>query len=190
MDVKRKFRISAIVSTTLLVVAGIVGVVSDLKNLSEKIHFLPVGLALVALGGVVAGALMWKSYLDAMREIERNRNQRPSGFVALGMARGEAELSREVRRMMQKKGISEIDIGGLALRANFFRKRSPFSEQLLLLLRNNKQARVRVWLLDPRSEAVKMREVAERQKKDGLLQVACRESLESLRDIVLTIWRE
>jgi hypothetical protein len=192
MRKQTRFHISAIVSTTLLVAAGIVGVVSDLKNLSEKVHLLPVFVSVTALLGIVAAVVMWRNYHGMLAEVEHASSQSQGQNLALGESRAESDWIEDFKDVLTRKGISEIDIGGLALRSSFFRKRGAFAEKLLAILRDNKQIRVRVWLLDPRApaEAIRMREWAEREKTDGLLQVACRESLETLREIVLTIWQE
>jgi hypothetical protein len=185
MDVKkREFRRSIIIYQSILVVVAVIGAASSLINISNKIPFLVTVSGVVLITGVVVAYQMWKSYDNALQEAAQRER------VSLGKARAEVGLSASIQQMLQKTEIAEIDIGGLALRSNLFRKGGRFSEELLALLRKNRQVKVRVWLLDPRSNARRMREIAERQKEDGLLQQAGLESLEMLRDIVLTIVKE
>ena len=191
MNPQARFRFTAIMSTALLVTATIMSVISDIKSLSDKVHFFPIIVAAVTLLGLVAAVLMWMNYREAIRLAETGVSQKTDG-IAIEEPRADSQLLKKLKMQVAREGTSEVDIGGLALRSNFFKIGSEFNEVLLLALQKNRQLQVRIWLLDPRPPAVAiaMREMAERRRSDGMLQNTCLESLESLREIVLRIWKD
>jgi hypothetical protein len=178
-----KFTTAAVAGSIFVGVATILEVMGAVSHLSERMHAIPIITVVLDAAFVVAFVTMWQGY----REATGLRSD-----IALGKSRGEVEFIAALKSRICAGGISEVDIGGLALRANFFKTRVKFAEDLLGALRNDKRLRVRIWLLDPRpsAQAIRMREMAERERDDGLLKEACSESLETLRKIVTTVWNE
>lgn len=191
MGAPRKLTVGTVVASTSVAVAAVFGFLAAVKDLVEKIHFLGVAIVVLVLAFVIATVIMWRGYWEAMQDFEAKARQGENS-ISLGKSRGESDMIGKLKSQIKTGAVTQVDIGGLALRANFFKNHQEFGDDLLRLLRENKNVRVRIWLLDPRSSAhaIRMREMAEREKSDGLLQEACRESLETIRRIVLCIWKE
>lgn len=177
-----------VISTSLFAIVGIVGFIADIKTLSDKLHWLPLFTAVLALAGIAITITLWIHYEKERRKILASvKSGSTSG--CLGLPREELDLQNKVLETMRKPGIREIDLGGLALRTPYFRKDSAFSRRLLELLKTNNNLAVRVWLLDPKSTGLKLRETAE-AVVGNRLGATCTESLETLNSIVQTIWKE
>jgi hypothetical protein len=191
MSAPRKFTIGTIAASTCLAVAALFEFLSAFTHLTEKIHFAPVAIIVLLSAFAVAAVIMWRGYWEAMRELE-TRVRQDQSVISLGKKRDESDVIEKLKARIKTGAVTEVDIGGLALRANFFKNHQEFGDDLLRVLRENKNVRVRIWLLDPRSSAhaIRMREMAEREKSDGLLKEACRESLETIRKIISSIWQE
>lgn len=189
MNPKEKFGIAAVGSSALLLLTSIVGALANIKDVREllQLNYISVSIGLLALGGIIVNFMLWRNYKEATREFALVSYDKG---IALGARRSEIEIAKKIREMTQNKNISEIDIGGLALRANFFAKTAEFRHWLFDFLKENKHVKVRIWLLDPSSSACIQREIAERGMKGAHLQVACQESLETLKDIVVGIWKD
>lgn len=191
MSAPRKFTLGTIAASTFLAVAALFEFLSAVTHLSEKIHFLGVAIVVVVSAFAIAAVIMWRGYWEAMRGFEASARQNENA-ISLGKSRAESDLIGRLKSRVKTGAVTEVDIGGLALRANFFKNRQGFGDDLLRVLRENKNLRVRIWLLDPRpsANAIRMREMAEREKSESLLKEACRESLETIRKITLCIWKE
>jgi hypothetical protein len=177
-----------VISTTLFVVTAVISFVSDVKSLSEKLHWLPFVVAVMALAGIVTTVSIWIYYERALRDSQSVASEGGTSQV-LGPAREGSDFQGKVMQVMQRPGIREIDIGGLALRSPYFRKDGPFSRRLLDLLKTNSHLKVRIWLMDPKSMSLKLREAAE-DVVENRLRSTCTETLETLKSIVRKIWKE
>lgn len=187
MQSRSKF-LWVVISTSLFAIVGIVGFIADIKTLSDKFHWLPLFIAVLALAGIAITITLWVHYeKERQRILVSIKSGSTSG--SLGLPREELDLQNKVLEIMRKPGIHEIDLGGLALRTPYFRKDSAFSRRLLELLKTRNNLVVRIWLLDPKSSGLKLREAAEAVVGNRLA-ATCTESLETLNSIVQIIWKE
>jgi hypothetical protein len=186
---RKKFTVGTIVASTCVGVATLFGFVAAVTDLLAKIHLTLIAFTAVGAAFVIATIVMWRGYIEALHDLEANTAQTKSDML-LGKSRLQSDAIALLKSRVKTGPISEIDIGGLALRSNFFKNHSEFGDDLLLALRRSRELKVRIWLLDPRSKAIEMREMAEREKSQGMLQQACEESLETIRKIVDSLWNE
>src|SRR5205823_2458105 len=175
-----------VASTTLFAVVGIVGFLADLKTLTEHLHWAKVVIAVLALAGITASISLWLHYEKALKRYVKSGKPVEAN---LGPPRGKIDLQNLALTMLQKPGIHEIDIGGLALRTPYFKKGGEFSEQLEKLVRADPKLKVRIWLLAPKSTPLILRELAE-EIPENRLGTTCLESLETLTAMIQKHWRE
>lgn len=113
--------------------------------------------------------------------------------LVLGMTRKEAEArTAALLKEVDVRKCLEIDIMGLALRRELFKRDSDFSKWLLECLRTNRRVRVRIMLLDPdRTQLLALRERAERDRgTPDFLAASVKDSLATLRDLTTSVWKE
>lgn len=172
----------AVFGGAAITLVTIVQVVASFLDLFEKFPWFLVTLVTLNLAMLLTvGGVLWKT------------SEPTDGEITVGLPRRDTERrGGAIWRSADPHGCQEIDIMGLVLRSEMFQRDSDFSRWLLKCLRSNPHVRVRIMLLDPdQRDLVRLRERAERGvDSPGFLAASCNESLEVLRELVTTIWKE
>jgi hypothetical protein len=159
-----------------------VEVLANVLDLFDRFSWLWVTVLSANVAALLAVAyVVWRSDLSA------------DDRLALGLTRKEADARvSSLLKAVDIRQCREIDIMGLVLRREMFKRDSEFSRWLLGCLRANQNVRVRIMLLDPRqTRLIALRERAERGRDGpGFLAASVNESLETLRDLVSAVWKE